>query len=151
MSGPETELDASAAVCVSLTLSMGMFHVEDLLRLALAEPGLPDDDTGGVAGAETVPALAVGTEEFDAGALTWGATGDDLGHPPAGWTLHGRLLGLNRRRLSHSAAWAAATGASSKHQPAVAHGQCNAAVMAVGNAARTTQCRMINLSWAFGA
>ncbi|KUM40430.1 hypothetical protein [Arthrobacter sp. EpRS71] len=75
MLGPEKELDASAAACVSLSLSTGVFQLEDELGLALAEPGRTDTDTeaDGVADAGAVPALAVGTAELDAGALTGGA------------------------------------------------------------------------------
>ncbi|WP_146116678.1 MULTISPECIES: hypothetical protein [unclassified Arthrobacter] len=51
-----------------------MFQLEEALGLALADPVLAEDVADGVADAEAAPALAVGTAEFDAGSLTWGAT-----------------------------------------------------------------------------
>ena len=72
MLGPENELEANAAASVSLPLSTGVFQLEDLPGLALAEP--VDGEGDGVADADVVPEVAVGSDEPDAAPVVWGAT-----------------------------------------------------------------------------
>ncbi|WP_420180591.1 hypothetical protein [Paenarthrobacter sp. TA1.8] len=72
MLGPENELEATVPASVSLPLSTGVFQLDDLPGLALAKP--VDGEGDGVADADVVPRVAVGSDEFDAAPVAWGAT-----------------------------------------------------------------------------